>query len=143
MDSFFVTDATQGSTLKQYVTFEVDTKDLTESERLVKKYDGVGFSGEQQTKFLTAILGDEGGISVTHPSGGKLTDITQMTIQSQLLNDKLEPVDEIVTGTSAGVGKYQLIITSSEYAAIAGFKESFWGHRCYSSMQRSSQQTAR
>ena len=131
MDSFFVTDATQGSTLKQYVTFEVDTKDLTESERLVKKYDGVGFSGEQQTKFLTAILGDEGGISVTHPSGGKLTDITQMTIQSQLLNDKLEPVDEIVTGTSAGVGKYQLIITSSEYAAIAGFKESFWGHRCY------------
>ncbi len=131
MDSFFVTDATQGSTLKQYVTFDVDTKDLTESQRLVKKYDGVGFSGEQQTKFLEAILGDEGGIEVSRPSGGKLQDVTKMTIQSQLLNDKLEPVDEIVTGTSAGVGKYQLIITSTEYAEIAGFKESFWGHRCY------------
>ncbi len=133
MDSFFVTDATQGSLLKQYINFEIDTKDLQDNERLIKKYDGKEFSSEDQLNFLRAILGENAGIPVTHPSNGKLTDASKMTIQSQLLDENLEPVEdaEIVSGTSAGVGKYQLIITSSEYANIAGFKESFWGHRCY------------
>ncbi len=132
MDSFFVTDATNGSILKQYVSFSVDNTSIPDEKRLHKTYDGLAFDGTTQEAFLKMITKD--GISVTIPSGKVLDDPSKMTIQSQLLDDEtLEPSTEgeIVSGMQANVGKYQLIITSSQYASDATFQNSFWGHRGY------------
>ncbi|WP_052466399.1 Ig-like domain-containing protein [Beduini massiliensis] len=132
MDSFFVTDATNGSILKQYVSFSVDNTTIPDEKRLHKTYDGLAFDGTQQQDFLNLITA--GGIPVTIPSGKVLDDASKMTIQSQLLdNDTLEPSTEgeIISGMQANVGKYQLIITSSQYASDPTFQNSFWGHRGY------------
>ena len=132
MDSFFVTDAKQDSILKQYVTFSVDNSIINESDRLYKRYDGLSFTAQQQHNFLNSAIA--GGINVPIPTNGQLTDISKMSIQSQLLDSEtLEPSgsEEIISGTNANVGKYQLIITSTEYANSIGFKDSFWGHRAY------------
>ncbi|MDE7123878.1 MAG: hypothetical protein K2N83_00100, partial [Eubacterium sp.] len=85
----------------------------------------------QQTAFLTSVVKD--GIEVTAPAGQLLTNVGQMTIQSQRLNADLEVDDTeaIISGTNANVGKYQLTITSNQYANTAGFNNAFWGHRCY------------
>ena len=130
-EPFFITNATQGSVLKQYVVFSIDESLITDDNRLRKKYDGLAFSDAQQEAFLTAVVKD--GIAVTAPAGQLLTNINQMSIQSQRLNANLEVDDNesITSGTNANVGKYQLTITSDQYANTAGFKDAFWGHRCY------------
>ena len=130
-EPFFITNATHGAVLKQYVVFNIDDSLITDENRLKKRYDGLSFTGEQQTAFLDAVVKD--GISVAAPAGQFLTDVSKMSIQSQRLDENLD-VDEsesITNGTNANVGKYQLTITSSQYAATAGFKDAFWGHRCY------------
>ena len=130
-EPFFITNATQGAVLKQYVVFSIDESLITDENRLRKKYDGLAFSDAQQEAFLTAVVKD--GIAVTAPAGQLLTNINQMSIQSQRLNANLEVDDNesITSGTNANVGKYQLTITSDQYANTAGFKDAFWGHRCY------------
>ena len=130
-EPFFITNATQGAVLKQYVVFSIDEALITDENRLRKKYDGLAFSDAQQEAFLTAVVKD--GIAVTAPAGQLLTNINQMSIQSQRLNANLEVDDNesITSGTNANVGKYQLTITSDQYANTAGFKDAFWGHRCY------------
>ena len=130
-EPFFITNATHGDILKQYVVFNIDDSLITDENRLKKRYDGLSFTGEQQTAFLNAVVKD--GISVAAPAGQFLTDVSKMSIQSQRLDENLD-VDEsesITNGTNANVGKYQLTITSSQYAATTGFKDAFWGHRCY------------
>ena len=130
-EPFFITNATHGAALKQYVVFNIDDSLITDENRLKKRYDGLSFTGEQQTAFLDAVVKD--GISVAAPAGQFLTDVSKMSIQSQRLDENLD-VDEsesITNGTNANVGKYQLTITSSQYAATTGFKDAFWGHRCY------------
>ena len=130
-EPFFITNATQGAVLKQYVVFKIDESLITDENRLRKKYDGLAFSDAQQTAFLTSVVKD--GIEVTAPAGQFLTNIDRMSIQSQRLNADLEVDDNeaITSGTNANVGKYQLTITSDQYANTAGFKDAFWGHRCY------------
>lgn len=130
-EPFFVTDAGYGSVLKQYVYFKVNESQITDENRLKKRYDGLSFSDAQQQAFLNAVVKD--GIDVTIPENGKLDNISLMTIQSQRLTENLE-VDEtesITNGVNANVGKYQLTITSNQYASENGFKDAFWGHRCY------------
>ncbi|WP_434311342.1 YDG domain-containing protein [Hominifimenecus sp. rT4P-3] len=131
LDPFFITNATQGAVLKQYVMFTVDTSKIPEEDRLIKRYDGLSFDGSQQAGFLQALVGD--GIAVSIPADGKLVATDKMTIQSQRLNENLEPdeTEEMYDGISANVGKFQLTISSSEYSADASFANSFWGHRCY------------
>ncbi len=130
-EPFFITNATHGAALKQYVVFNIDDSLITDENRLKKKYDGLSFTGAQQTAFLQAVVKD--GIAVAAPAGQLLTDISQMTIQSQRLAENLEVDDSeaIISGTNANVGKYQLTITSNQYANTTGFKDAFWGHRCY------------
>ena len=130
-EPFFITNATQGAVLKQYVVFSIDESLITDENRLKKRYDGLAFTDAQQTAFLTSVVKD--GIAVTAPAGQLLTNVDQMTIQSQRLNADLEVDDTeaIISGTNANVGKYQLTITSNQYANTAGFNNAFWGHRCY------------
>ncbi len=130
-EPFFITNATQGAVLKQYVVFSIDESLITDENRLKKRYDGLAFTNAQQTAFLTSVVKD--GIAVTAPAGQLLTNVDQMTIQSQRLNADLEVDDTeaIISGTNANVGKYQLTITSNQYANTAGFNNAFWGHRCY------------
>ena len=130
-EPFFITNATQGAVLKQYVVFNIDESLITDENRLRKRYDGLAFTDAQQTAFLNSVVKD--GIAVTAPANKLLTNVSAMTIQSQRLTEDLEVDDSeaITSGTNANVGKYQLTITSSEYANTAGFKDAFWGHRCY------------
>lgn len=130
---FYVTDAKQGSVLKQYVNFKIDDSKLTDNERLQKRYDGQAFTADQVKKFLSKITGD--GIPVNLPENGKLTNSNLMTIQSQMLKTLedgslvLAEDKEQKNGTQADVGKYQLTITSSEYSSDPNFGNAFWGHR--------------
>ena len=76
------------------------------------------------------------GIKTTIPVNGSLTDASKMTLNSQKLKDDgvtIEDDAEITPGINVDGGKYQLIITSTEYAtsSVQNFKDAYWGHRTY------------
>ncbi|SJO59813.1 sortase B protein-sorting domain-containing protein [Clostridioides difficile] len=132
-DTFYIKDI--GPTtpfLKQYENFIID--DIgTPPGSINKRYDGLPFEKDQEKAFLDWILKD--GIPITTPKNGKLTDVKSMIISSQRLNEEtMEPDTDLGSADltkQVDVGKYQLIITSTQYASIAPFNESYWGHRSY------------
>ena len=130
--SFFAKDVgTPGNVfLKQYVNFNIDSN-IISNDLINKRYDGVKLNDDGIIKAVADLS-----IATTIPSGGSLTDASQFTISSQLLKeDGLTPEDNasIILGTGKDVGKYQLIITSTEYSSSdqQNFKDSYWGHRTY------------
>ena len=130
-DTFFAKDVGTGSNthLKQYVKFNVDRK--LDDSLIKKRYDGVGLNDSEIKAQIAAME-----IETTLPEGGKLTNASKMEISSQLLEDDGETVAddaEIVQGSNPNAGKYQLIITSTEYADLTtdGFNDAYWGHRAY------------
>ncbi|HBG3467070.1 TPA: hypothetical protein KQB54_001185 [Clostridioides difficile] len=132
-DTFYIKDI--GPTtpfLKQYEEFIIDEIN-TPPGSINKRYDGLPFGKEQEKAFLDWILKD--GIPVTNPKGGKLTDGTYIIISSQRLNEEtMEPDTSLGSDDltkQVDVGKYQLIITSKQYASVAPFNESYWGHRSH------------
>ena len=129
-DTFFAKDVgTPGNVfLKQYVNFEIDG---LSHGLITKRYDGKGLD-DNQIKNAVATLN----IPTTIPLGGSLSDASKLAISSQLLKDDgITPEEnaEIVSGSNAGGGKHQLIITSTQYAdsTVQGFKDAYWGHRTY------------
>lgn len=130
-DTFFAKDVGTGSNvhLKQYVIFNVDQK--LDDSLIKKRYDGLGLNDSEIKAQVAAME-----IETTLPEGGKLTNASKMEISSQLLEDDGETVAddaEIVQGSNPNAGKYQLIITSTEYADLTtdGFNDAYWGHRAY------------
>lgn len=129
-DTFFAKDVgTPGNVfLKQYVNFEIDG---LSHGLITKRYDGKGLDDNQIKNAVAAL-----NISTTIPLGGSLSDASKLAISSQLLKDDgITPEEnaEIVSGSNAGGGKHQLIITSTQYAdsTVQGFKDAYWGHRTY------------
>mgnify|MGYP000376297784 FL=1 len=114
--------------LKQYVNFEIDG---LSHGLITKRYDGKGLDDNQIKNAVAAL-----NIPTTIPLGGSLSDASKLAISSQLLKDDgITPEEnaEIVSGSNAGGGKHQLIITSTQYAdsTVQGFKDAYWGHRTY------------
>lgn len=131
-DTFFAKDVGNSSNifLKQYINYEIPEGTFAVGS-LKKRYDGLPLESAQ-LKILVANLE----IEPVLPSGVKLNDASKITIASQLLKDDgntLEDNAEIVDGINANGGKYQLIITSTQYAesSINNFKDAYWGHRAY------------
>ena len=126
-EPFFITNVSGGSALKQYVKFDV-TRDQVGASTLDKVYDGVTFNSSAQ---IGAIAGLE--IPTSAPVGGKLNDAAKMSIQQQLLDpETLEPSStSAIVDNASNVGKYQLIVTSLQYASNSSFANAFWGHRAY------------
>lgn len=131
-DTFFAKDVgNNGNTfLKQYINFVVKSSDMSNT-LLTKRYDGLPLDDEKIKKSIVSL-----GIQTSIPSDGILNDETKLTIDSQLLKDDgitLEDNTEINSGSSANGGKYQLIITSTQYAESTdqNFKDAYWGHRAY------------
>ena len=129
-DTFFAKDVgTPGNVfLKQYVNFEIDG---LSHGLITKRYDGKGLDDNQIKNAVAAL-----NIPTTIPLGGSLSDASKLAISSQLLKDDgITPEEnaEIVSGSNAGGGKHQLIITSTQYAdsTVQGFKDAYWGHRTY------------
>lgn len=126
-EPFFITNISGGSALKQYFRFEV-ARDQVGASTLDKVYDGVTFNSSAQ-------IGAVAGLSIptAAPAGGILDDPTKMTIQQQLLDpETLEPPStSAIVDKASNVGKYQLIITSLQYASNSQFANAFWGHRAY------------
>ena len=129
-DTFFAKDVgTPGNVfLKQYVNFDIDG---LSHGLITKRYDGKGLDDNQIKNAVAAL-----NIPTTIPLGGSLSDASKLAISSQLLKDDgITPEEnaEIVSGSNAGGGKHQLIITSTQYAdsTVQGFKDAYWGHRTY------------
>lgn len=147
-DTFFVPGDKNkpGALLKQYYPFEV-SRDQIGLDLLDKRYDGLNFD----VSSLYDTFGTEDGkvsIPVDNPPDGSINDPKYMTIASQLLQRTWEgeisewpaapnaPIiqssDEDPEQTNSNVGKYQAIITSTQYANVGGdFGNSFYGHRAY------------
>ncbi|MCR2033568.1 hypothetical protein [Anaerofustis stercorihominis] len=131
-DTFFAKDvgsSTSGEHLKQYVIYEIPT--VLPKDLLTKRYDGLGLNSEEIKNKIAQMS-----IETKLPENGMLSDASKMEVASQLLKSDGETVEEnaeIVTGTSPNGGKYQLIITSTEYANLTehGFNNAYWGHRAY------------
>ena len=132
-DTFFITEASANSSLKQYVNFEIPEGTLSQ-DSIKKHYDGTtGFDRDEIKQAVAAL-----GIQTTLPTGGVLNDASSLTVQAQRLKDDgvtVEDNAEIVDMDQGlvGGGKYQLIITSTQYAKsnIDKFSEAYWGHRTY------------
>lgn len=127
-EPFFITNVSSGSALKQYVKFEV-TRDEVGADALDKVYDGVTFNSSGQASAIAAL-----NIETSAPQGEHLTDASKMDIQQQLLEpDTLEPSNTSpIVSNASNVGKYQLIITSSQFSgSSSAFANAFWGHRAY------------
>lgn len=132
-DTFFITKADAGSFLKQYINFEIPKGTLSQ-DSIKKHYDGTtGFNSDEIKKAVAALK-----IQTPLPTGGVLDDEKFLTIQAQRLKDDgvtVEDNAEIVDVDQGlvGGGKYQLIITSTQYAKsdIDNFNEAYWGHRTY------------
>ena len=78
------------------------------------------------------------GIQTTLPTDGILNDATKLDVQAQRLKDDGVTVEDNaeIVGMDQGLvggGKYQLIITSTQYAnsKVDKFNEAYWGHRTY------------
>ena len=131
-DTFFAKDVgnTSNGFLKQYVKFDISSSDLA-ANILTKRYDGLPLDDGQIVDDIAAL-----GIKTTIPVNGSLTDASKMTLNSQKLKDDgvtIEDDAEITPGINVDGGKYQLIITSTEYAtsSVQNFKDAYWGHRTY------------
>ncbi len=131
-DTFFAKDVgnTSNGFLKQYVKFDISSSDLA-ANILTKRYDGLPLDDGQIVDDIAAL-----GIKTTIPVNGSLTDASKMTLNSQKLKDDgvtVEDDAEITPGINVDGGKYQLIITSTEYAtsSVQNFKDAYWGHRTY------------
>ena len=131
-DTFFAKDVGNGSNtfLKQYINFDIGNENMPNG-LITKRYNGLGLNDEEIKNIVAGL-----NLATTIPTGGVLNDASQMTISSQLLkSDGITPEDnaEITDGSNADGGKYQLIITSTQYAnsALQNFKDSYWGHRTY------------
>lgn len=131
-DTFFAKDVGNGGNtfLKQYINFEIGNDNIPNG-LITKRYNGLGLNDEDIKNTVAGLK-----LPTTIPSGRLLDDPSQMTISSQLLKvDGITPEDnaEITAGTNVNGGKYQLIITSTQYANSSeqNFKDSYWGHRTY------------
>lgn len=148
-DTFFVPDWANKPNvlLKQYYPFEV-TRDQLGLEALDKRYDGLNFDiSGLADKFGSAEDGKLA-IPVDNPPNSFINDPADMTVASQMLARTWEgdaadwPAAEnapIIQGdgedpeqTNSNVGKYQVIVTSTQYGNVGGaFGNSFYGHRAY------------
>ncbi len=131
-DDFYIKDIGSGSQfLKQYEEFTIDK---TPPYSISKRYDGLPFEKDVEEAFLYWLLKD-GGIPITTPKDEKLTDEKFMTISSQRLNEEtMEPDTNLGNADltkQVDAGKYQLIITSTQFANQRPFNDAYWGHRAY------------
>lgn len=132
-DTFFITKATANSSLKQYVNFEIPEGTLSQ-DSIKKHYDGTAHFDSDEMKNAVAALK----IQTTLPTGEFLDDATKLDVQAQRLKDDGVTVEDNaeIVGMDQGLvggGKYQLIITSTQYANSNkdNFKDAYWGHRTY------------
>lgn len=129
VETFYIDSVSSGVTLKQYSRFDVDIKAMENAGVLAgKRYDGLPLDGASMQE---AIL--KNGVPVKNPEGSVLDDPTCLTITQQRLDPTtLQPLKDVSIQRSASdVGKYQLILTSTQYASNSEFAKSFFGHRGY------------
>lgn len=134
-DTFFIKSATAGSFLKQYINFEIPEEQREKlKDYITKRYDGKGFNGDPIKQAVANM-----NIETPLPENKYLNDASSLTVQSQRLKDDGMTVEdnaeitELAKDTEVGGGKYQLIITSTQYAndTTNGFSDSYLGHRTY------------
>ncbi|HBF5147694.1 TPA: hypothetical protein KOP73_000613 [Clostridioides difficile] len=130
-DDFYIKEIGSGSQyLKQYEEFTIDK---TPPYSVSKRYDGLPFEKDQEKEFLDWLLKD--GIPITTPKDEKLTDEKFMTVSSQRLNEEtMEPDTNLGSADltkQVDAGKYQLNITSTQFASKKPFSDAYWGHRTY------------
>lgn len=116
-----------GSVLKRYDLFNIPS---AYTEKLTKNYDGLPlprFDSAYGSLTLINTLG----------SSTAITDVAGIAYTSQRYDDETEELEgeadtvSNAAGMPTDSGRYQLSMTSKQYANMTGFKEAFWGHRMY------------